>query len=384
MTSHASTSDPVRIEELSFGEDTDRFLDVARDIYRGDPSWVTPLDMDMKGRLHPKKNPFFEHAIGTTFIAVKDGLDVGRCTAQIDHEHQKKFNDGVGFFGFLDTVNDPTVVKGLLDAACGWLAERGMKKARGPVSLSINEEWGLLVEGFDTPPSIMMPYHKPYQGALVEAAGFKKEKDLFAWRYEVGEVPDRARHAHASVVAMPEVKIRSVDLGRVLPEVRTIMSIFNEAWENNWAHVSVTEAELHKTAADLKMILDPDLAFVVEIDGEPAAISIALPNLNEIIGDLDGKLFPTGFAKLLWRLKVRRPRSARLILLGIRKKFRNQKKYGRLSTAMYVEMNDRARKAGMTWGELSWTLEDNAPVNLGIKRMGGRVCKTYRLYEKAL
>jgi hypothetical protein len=252
------------------------------------------------------------------------------------------------------------------------------------VSLSINEEWGLLIEGFDTPPSIMMPYHKPYQGALVEAAGFAKEKDLYAWRYEVGDVPERARNAHASVVAMPEVKIRSVDLGRVLPEVRTIMSIFNEAWENNWAHVSVTEAELHKTAADLKLILNPDLAFVVEIDGEPAAISIALPNLNEIIGDLDGKLFPFGMAKLLWRLKVKRPRSARLILLGIRKKFRNQKKYGRLSTAMYVEMNDRGRKAGMTWGELSWTLEDNAPVNLGIKRMGGRLCKTYRLYAKDL
>jgi hypothetical protein len=384
MTSHASTSDSICIEEHPFGEETDRFLDVARRVYRGDPSWVTPLDMDMKGRLSPKKNPFFEHAIGTAFIAVQGGLDVGRCTAQIDHEHQKKFQDGVGFFGFLDTVDDPAVVKALLDAACAWLAKHGMKKVRGPVSLSINEEWGLLIEGFDTPPSIMMPYHKPYQGALVEAAGFAKEKDLYAWRYEVGDVPERARNAHASVVAMPEVKIRSVDLGRVLPEVRTIMSIFNEAWENNWAHVSVTEAELHKTAADLKLILNPDLAFVVEIDGEPAAISIALPNLNEIIGDLDGKLFPFGMAKLLWRLKVKRPRSARLILLGIRKKFRNQKKYGRLSTAMYVEMNDRGRKAGMTWGELSWTLEDNAPVNLGIKRMGGRLCKTYRLYAKDL
>jgi hypothetical protein len=384
MTSHASASDTVRIEEYPFGEETDRFLDVARHVYRGDASWVTPLDMDMKGRLNPKKNPFFEHAVGTTFLAVRDGIDVGRCTAQIDHEHQNKFRDDVGFFGFLDTVDDPLVVKGLLDAACGWLSAHGMKKARGPVSLSINEEWGLLVEGFDTPPSIMMPFHKPYQGALVEAAGFKKEKDLFAWRYQVGEVPERARQAHAGIVAMPGVKIRSVDLGRMLPEVRTIMSIFNEAWEKNWAHVSVTEAELHKTAADLRMILIPELAIVVEIDGEPAAISIALPNLNEIIGDLDGKLFPFGFAKLLWRLKVRRPRSARLILLGIRQKFRNQKKYGRLSTAMYVEMNDRGRKAGMTWGELSWTLEDNAPVNLGIKRMGGRLCKTYRLYEKAL
>jgi hypothetical protein len=384
MPSQPSLSDRLRIEDVPFGEQTDRFLDVARHVYRGDPSWVTPLDMDMKGRLDPKKNPFFLHAAGTTFLAVRDGVDVGRCTAQIDQEHLKKFGDAVGFFGFLDTVDDPAVVKGLLDAASAWLKDRGMKTARGPVSLSINEEWGLLVDGFDTPPAIMMPFHKPYQGALVEAAGFAKEKDVYAWRYEVGDVPEKARRAHEKVRAMPEVRIRSVDLGQMLPEVRTIMAVFNETWEGNWAHVSVTEAELRKTAADLKMILNPELAFIVEIGGEPAAISIALPNLNEIIGDLDGKLFPTGLPKLLWRLKVRRPRSARVILLGVRKKFRNQKRYGALSTAMYVEMNDRGRKEGMTWGELSWTLEDNTPVNLGIKRMGGRLCKTYRIYRKAL
>ena len=167
-------------------------------------------------------------------------------------------------------------------------------------------------------------------------------------------------------------------------ETRVVMEIFNDAWKDNWGFVPMTDNELKKMAADLKLILVPDLALVAEVDGEVAASSIALPNINEMIQDLDGKLFPLGLPKLLYRLKVKGPTSARLVLLGIKKKFRIQKKYGGLSTALYVEMNDRGKKIGMKWGELSWTLEDNAPVNLGIKMMGGKVYKKYRVYSKSL
>ena len=382
------TEAPIEIIERPFGVDSQRFIDVARRIYRDDPTWVAPLDMDMKDRLNPKKNPFFEHAEGTTFIAVKNGLDVGRITAQIDHEHIKKYDDGVGFFGFLDTFDDPAVAKKLIEAAEAWLRGKGMKKIRGPVSLNINEELGCLVEGFDTPPMILMPHHRSYQGALIEQAGLKKEKDVFAWKYQVGDVPPRARKAHDEVLAIPGVVIRPVDLRVMEKEIRMVMDIFNETWVDNWASVPATESELKKMASDMKMILIPDLALVAEVDGEPAAVSIALPNINELIRDLDGKLFPlglpVGLAKLLWRLKVKGPETARLMILGIRKKFRTQKRFGGMSAALYVEMNDRGKKLGIKSGELSWTLEDNAPVNLGIKMMGGKVYKRYRVYCRDL
>ncbi len=374
----------VQIVERPFGVDTQRFLDVARAVYRDDPKMVIPLDMDMGDRFNPKKNPFFEHAEGTTFIAVKNGKDVGRCTAQIDKEHIARYADATGFFGFLDTIDDPEVVKALLDASAEWLTARGMKRMRGPLSLSINEELGVLVEGFDTPPAIMMPHHLPYQAGLIEKAGLVKEKDFFAWRYDVGEPPPRARRAHDDILKIPGLRIRTLDKSQMERDTRIVMEIFNDAWQDNWGFVPMTEGELKKMAADLKMILVPDLALVAEVDGEVAAISVALPNINEMIGDLDGKLFPFGFAKLLYRLKVKGPTSARLIILGIKKKFRIQKKFGGLSAALYVEMNDRGKRLGMKWGELSWTLEDNHPVNLGIKMMGGKVYKRYRVYVRDL
>jgi hypothetical protein len=383
-SSSRSTDDRIEILERPFGVDTGRFLDVARKIYRGERNWVCPLDMDMKDRFDPKKNPFFLHGEGTTFIAVKDGVDVGRCTAQIDRLHVEKYGDERGFFGFLDTIDDPAVAKKLLDAAAAWLRKKGMKQMRGPMSLSVNEEMGTLVEGFDTPPMIMMPHHHAYQGGLIEQAGLAKEKDVFAWRYVVGDVPPRAKKAHADILAIPGVTIRKIDLKNIERELEMVVDIFNDAWKDNWGSVPITPEEVKKMAADMKLILIPDIALVAEVDGEAAAVSIALPNINELITDLDGKLFPLGLPKLLYRLKVKRPETARLMILGIKKKFRTQKRFGGLSAALYVEMNERGRKIGMKGGELSWTLEDNAPVNLGIKMMGGKVYKKYRLYGRAL
>jgi hypothetical protein len=231
---------------------------------------------------------------------------------------------------------------------------------------------------------ILMPHSRKYQGGLIERAGLAKEKDVYAWRYDVAEPPPRARRAHADIMAMNDVKIRAVRMKDMDAEVRLAMEIFNDAWQDNWGFVPMTESELKKMAADLKMIAIPDLMLVAEVDGEAAAISFALPNINELVKDLDGKLFPFGLPKLLWRLKVKGPESARLVLLGIKKKFRIQKRFGGMSAALYVEMNDRGKRLGMKWGELSWTLEDNAPVNLGIKMMGGKIYKRYRIYSKAI
>jgi hypothetical protein len=339
--------------------------------------------MEMKDRLSPK-NPFFEHGEGVLFTAHRNGWCVGRVTAQIDREHLARHKDDTGFFGFLDTVEDEEVAKQLLEAACSWLRARGMKRVRGPLSLSINEEMGCLIEGFDTPPMILMQHHRPYQGGLIEKAGFEKAKDAYAWRYTVGDVPERARKAHDEVEAMPEVKARHVDMKNLDADMRVIMDVFNDAWSDNWAFVPFTERELSKMAADLKLFAIPELSFIAEIDGEAVAVALALPNLNELIADMKGKLSPLGLPKLLWRLKVVGPRTARLLILGIRKNLRNQRKYAALSIYLYVKLNAAGKRLGIEWGELSWTLEDNAPVNTAIKVMGGKIYKKYRIFEKAL
>jgi hypothetical protein len=373
----------VEITETPIGGKLKPFLDVVDYIYRDDPYFVRPLDFDLSQRLS-KKNPFFEHAEGVVLTAHRNGWCVGRCTAQIDREHLNRYKDDAGFFGFFDTIDDQDVAEALLDRAGRWLSERGMRSMRGPMSLSINEEMGCLVDGFDTPPMIMMPHHRPYQGGLIEKAGLGKLKDLYAWRYQVGDVPKRAQKAHDDVAALPEVVTRHADLKNLERDVRIVMDVYNDAWSDNWGFVPATENELAKMAQDLKLLLIPELTYITTIDGEAAAVALCLPNINELIPDLNGKLLPFGAAKLLYRLKIKKPKTCRLIILGIRKKYRNVRKYAALSAFLYAKMNASGQKVGIKWGELSWTLEDNAPVNAGIKLMGGKIYKRYRLYEKRL
>jgi hypothetical protein len=255
---------------------------------------------------------------------------------------------------------------------------------RGPISLGINEELGCLVDGFDTPPMILMQHHLPYQGGLIEQAGLAKLKDFYAWRYVVGDVPPRAQRAHDEIEALPEVKSRHIDMKNFERDLRIVVDVFNDAWTDNWSFVPYSEAEVLRMGEELKLIAIPALSYITEVDGEPAAVAVALPNINEVIRDLDGKLLPTGLAKLLWRLKVVGPKTARLALLGIRRKYRGVRKYAGLSTYIYAKMNRAGRDVGIQWGELSWTDEDNAPVNVGIRFMGGKIYKRYRVYERGL
>jgi len=376
----------IEIRELKQGDKKTLrdFLDVVDVIYANNPHYVRPLDFDVADRLDRKKNPFFDHADAAAFVAYDGGRPVGRVTAQIDQEHLRHHKDDAGMFGFLDTTDDPEVARALLQEAEAWVKERGMKRIRGPMSLSINEEIGCLVEGFDDPPMVMMTYHQPYQGGLVEQAGYAKLKDVYSWKYEVGQVPPRAQKAHDEIAGMPEIVTRPVDPKRFDEEVRLVMDIFNDAWSDNWGFVPATEKEVAKTAKDLSMILMPEITRLSFINGEAAAVSMGIPNVNELIHDLGGKLFPFGFLKMLWRLKVSGPKTGRLLILGIRKKWRHVRRYGGLSAYLYVEMNRSAHLLGMKGGELGWTLEDNAAINAGIRLMGGRIAKRYRIYEKAL
>ncbi|MBK8253939.1 MAG: hypothetical protein IPK82_14910 [Polyangiaceae bacterium] len=375
----------ISLRELSSNKNVLRdFLNVVDHIYAGDSNYVRPLDFDVSDRLNAKKNPFFEHAEGTGWVAYRDGTPVGRITAQIDREHLARHKDDAGFFGFLDTVDDPEVANLLLAEAEAWVKARGMKKIRGPFSLNINEETGCLVEGFDSPPNALMTYHRPYQSGLIEKAGFQKVKDLYSWGYVVGAVPPRAQKAHDEVVAMPEISARPISIKNIHSDVQIVMDIFNDAWSENWGFVPLTQNELKKMADDFKLILVPELTSIVSINGEPAAVSLAMPNINEAIADLKGQLFPFGFMKLLYRLKVRGVKTGRLVILGIRKKYRHIRRYGGLSAYLYVEMNKAAHLIGLETGELGWTLEDNAAINAGIRLMGGKIVKRYRIYEKAL
>jgi hypothetical protein len=276
------------------------------------------------------------------------------------------------------------VANALLDAAGAWLKQRASKTMRGPLSLSINEELGCLIQGFDTPPMPYMPHHRPYQGGLIEGAGLAKQKDFYAWRYVPDELSKRVAKAHEEVAAMPNIVARPIDMKNLERDIRIIMAIHEDAWADNWGAVRFTEAELKKMAADFRLILEPQLTVVVEIEGRPAAFALALPNYNEMIGDLHGKLFPFGLLKLIYRLKVRGARSARLALLGIEKEFRTQRKYAGLSAFLYAQMHISGKKLGIQWGELSWTVEDNGPMNAGIRRMGAQIYKRYRVYERAL
>jgi len=376
----------IEIRQHKPGKDTSDFIRAGFEVFRGDKNWVPPLDLVIRERLNPKKDPVHRHADVALFTAWKDGKLVGRTSATVDRAWLDTWKDDTGHFGYFDTINDEAVAKALLQRAEEWVKRKGMKRINGPMSLNAAQEIGVLIEGFDYPPMIDMAHSREYQGALAEASGYTKEKDLYCWRYDVKSgFNARTQKAWDTVKGLPEVRLRSVDTKDLRRELGTVMEIYNETWAGKWAYVPITSKELDKMADDLSLVIDPDIAFMAEIDGEPAGMCITVPNLNEVIADLDGRLLPLGWAKLLWRTKVRRPRSTRLILLGVREKFRkNVKRYGALSAAMYVEVAKRGKKKGYQWAELSWTREDDAPINLGIRSMGAKIYKKYRVYDKQL
>jgi hypothetical protein len=331
----------IEIREHTPGKDIADFMRVSQIVYAGDPNWVEPLHFDLKARLTPGKNPFFARGELALFTAWKNGKLAGRISAQLDHEHLHRYKDKVGFFGFFDTIDDDEVGQALVERAAKWLAVRGMTTMRGPLSMTMYEEVGTLVDGFDMPPSLLMTHSRTWQDRVAKSAGLDKAKDLFAWRFDVGAIPARAERAWAETKALPEVRLRSVQPRHMERELHLIQDIFNDAWQANWGHVPATEAEVKKTAEDLRLILDPEMAFIAEVNGKPMGMCIAIPNLNECIGDFGGKLSPKNVAKLVYRLKVKRPKSARLMMLGISSEMR-------LPSTCSFEREKAPRKAGLT------------------------------------
>jgi GNAT superfamily N-acetyltransferase len=375
----------IQIRSVQSKAERKRFVMVPWRIYRDDPKWVPPLIQDRLETLDPAKNPFFEHGEAQLFIAERDGEPVGRITAHTNRLHNEYHKDKAGFFGFFESIDDQSVARALLEAAEDWLKKKGCDQVLGPESFSTNEEVGVVVEDRAGPPMILCAYNPPYYPRLLEACGYQKAKDLYGWHYTIGDVPEAPRQVADAVAQHPGLKLRTVDMKNVLRDVRIVRDIFNAAWSRNWGYVPWTEKEVEHSAEMLKLILIPEWTTIAEVDGQPAGMMISFPNINEVIKDLNGRLFPTGLLKLLWRVKMGgyRFQSGRLALLGVKPEFRGST-LGGLSVLLYVCAHRATLKYGLKVGELGWTLEDNQKINAGIQFMGGSIGKVYRIYGKSL
>ncbi len=362
-----------------------RFLEVPGRLYADDPNWVAPLLFERLNHLNPRKNPFFDHAEAAFWIAWREDRAVGRISAQVNRAHLDQHRDGTGHFGFLEAEDDPEIFALLLNTAEAWLRDRGLSRVLGPYSLSINDESGLLVAGFDTPPSLMMGHAKPYYARRVEEHGYVKAKDLIAYDYDLfTEPPETLRAFIGKAQAENDLTFRPMNMARYDQELALIVDIFNDAWAGNWGFLPFGEPELRYLAKNLKPLVKAECVSIAEISGEPAAMAVSLPNINAAIADLNGRLLPFGWAKLLWRLKVRGVDSARLPLMGVRRRFQGTAVSTALMLGVIDSIREYHRRHGTRRGELSWILEDNRPVRKLIEMFGGRPYKTYRLYAKDL
>ena len=373
----------VQIIPVHSKAELDRFIRLPMRLGARDPNYIAPLIIERGESLTAKGNPFFEHADVQFWLAVKDGRDVGRISAQIDHLNPQT-KEGVGHFGMIAAEDDADVFAALFATAEAWLKAKGCKTAIGPVNLSTNEEVGLLIEGAETPPMFMMSHDARHTPGRIEAEGYAKAKDIFAYVCSVaddlpGPILRRVRKPPAEGVTL-----RMLEMNRLDEEVRTLTGILNDAWSGNWGFTPTTEAETQTLADTLKLVLDPRLTWFAEIDGEAAGFIVLLPNINEAIRDLGGKLFPFGWAKLIWRLKVKGLKTGRVPLMGVKRKFAATLRGQLLPFQLIDATAQAARRLGYERYELSWVLEDNVPMRRICDAGGAKVYKTYRLYEKAL
>ncbi len=374
----------VTIVPVATDAELERFIRLPNRINAKDPNYIAPLLMERREALSAKTNPFFAHADVQLWLATRGGRDVGRISAQIDHLAPKHEEGPDGHFGLISAEDDPSIFAALFATAEAWLKERGCRRALGPFNLSVNEEVGLLVDGFDTPPMVMMGHDPAYAGARVEEQGYAKIKDVYAYMAHMSrDLPEpvlkRIRRG-----APEGLVLRQLDMKRYDEEVRELTGILNDAWSDNWGFTPTTEAETRQLAQALKLVIDPRLTWFAEIDGEAAGFVVLLPNVNEAIRDLGGKLLPFGWAKLLWRLKVKRVKTVRIPLMGVKRKFADTLR-GRLTPFHLMDASGReGRRLGYELYEMSWILEDNLPMRRIIESMGASVYKTYRIYAKVL
>jgi hypothetical protein len=377
-------ADKISVQPVSLDNKADvrRFIRVPWLIYANDPLWVPPLVLERQQHLSPR-NPYFQHARLKAWVAVRNGEAVGRISTQIDALHQARYGDTTGFFGLLEAIDDEAVFAALVDTAANWLHEQGMTRIRGPFSLSINDESGLLVEGFETPPYIMMSHAPPYYAPRLEQLGFEKAKDLLAYViHPTYETPKVVKNLMSR--ANKRIRVRPLERSRFQEELRTLQNIFEDAWSENWGFIPFTAEEFAEVGKNLKLLVHEELVQIAEVDGVPAAMMVTFPNVNEAIQDLDGSLFPLGWLKLLWRLKVTGVKTGRIALMGVRKQYQNSLLGSALAFSVIEATRPPVIRRGIREVEMSWILEDNNGMRRILETIGARVSKRYRIYEKSL
>jgi len=383
------TSPDVHIVPVTTEKQRRAFARFAWQIYRDDPNWVPPIYMDRLALLNPEKHPFHEHADMQLFLARRGQEIVGTISAHVNHRHNEVHKDRVGFFGFFEAIDDDAVAEALFQAASDWLREQGMEAIRGPESFSQNEEVGLLIDGLDQPPVVMMTYNPAYYQGLIERAGFEKAQDLYAWLtrtnifdHEVQRLPRKFVRVADEARKRENLVVHKIDMKHFDEEVEKAKVVYNKAWEQNWGFVPMTDHEIVHLGEDLKMILDPDLVYIAEMDGQPAGVSIGVPDVNQALIKARPQpnmwSLPLTLLKFLWyRRKID---TFRLLIMGVVPEHRTLG----IDALFYVETARAALRKGYEFCEMSWILESNDMMNRIIERLGGKIYKTYRIYEKPL
>ena len=372
----------VEVRPVESRSDLMRFIKLPWRLYRNSPRWVPPLISERKHHLDREKNPFFEHAESEYFLAWRDGHPVGRISAHVDHRFNEFQKNDWGLWGFFESEDDPEVATALLTHAERWLRARGRDNMVGPMDFTTNHECGLLVDGFERPPQILENWHHPYYGALIENYGLKKVMDLYKWELHISDrekmLPIMFELAD-QVESKYGVKVRPMSKRNFEHEVRAFMEVYNAAWEKNWGFVPLTDAELRAYARELKPILDENWAWIAESeDGKVVGAALSIPDYNQVLAKLNGRLLPIGWAKALRARK--KIDSVRVFALGVKRDWQHTG----IAAKFYVEHFNSAGRTPQTWGEMGWILESNTAMNRGMEAMNGRIVKRYRLYEKAL
>ncbi|SLN76218.1 hypothetical protein [Oceanibacterium hippocampi] len=383
--SAALATGPITVERVEGKAAMKEFLTFVGRIFANDPNWVAPLLFERFDHLNPIRNPFFANAEVAYWIARRDGRPVGRISAQVNRAHLERHRDATGQFGFLDAIDDAAVFGALIETAETWLRARDIKRVTGPFTLSINDESGLLVDGFDSPPYMMMGHAFPYYAERLEECGYHKAVDLLAYLYDFqAEIPPRVQKLLDNPAKRSSLSFRPMNMKRFDEEIATIVEIFNDAWQDNWGFVPFNDAELAYLGKSLRPIVSADFVAIGEVNGKPASMAVTLPNLNEAIRDLGGRLLPFGWARLLWRLKVRGTDTVRLPLMGVKREYHNTATGGALAYGVIERIRKHHTAIGTRHAELSWILESNGPMRAMIELLGTHVHKRYRVYEKAL
>ena len=353
-----------------------QFIDLPYRLYRHHPYWVPPLRMAQKELLNTAKHPFYAHADMQCFLARREGQVCGRVAAIVDRNYNKFHNEEAGSFGFFESVDDVEIAGAVMEAARKWLRERGATIIRGPLNPSTNYDCGLLVEGFDSIPSVMMPYNSPSYPRMLEAVGLRKAKDLLAyWSTATAVNGNKAERVAQRAADMQGVTIRTFQMQKFDEEVELVWRLYNSSWERNWGFVPMTREEFLHEAADMKQIVKPELALIGEVQGRAVGFALALPNINLALKHAGGRLFPFGLFKILYH--QRSIRELRVILLGVAEPYRTTG----VAAGFYAELIRAGRRLGYGFSEMSWILEDNTLMNRSLEAMGAKKYKTYRIYE---